>query len=116
MEDIIREIQERGKTEYVDFEQRIYDALVAADQAVIDNLSEINDSINDSNARLLDSIQTAIDEQRQARERDEQRNDIEEKQRRLALLRSDTSGAYALEIKALEEEIGDLQNKAILIL
>lgn len=109
MEDIIREIQERGKTEYVDFEQRIYDALVAKDQEVIDNLSEINDSINDSNARLLDSIQTAIDEQRQARERDEQRNDIEEKQRRLALLKSDTSGANALEIKALEEEIGDLQ-------
>lgn len=109
MEDIIREIQERGKTEYIDFEQRIYDALVAKDQEVIDNLSEINDSINDSNARLLDSIQTAVDEQRRARERDEQRSDIEEKQRRLALLRSDTSGANALEIKKLEEEIGDLQ-------
>ena len=79
MEDRIAEIQERAKTEYVDFEERIYDALVAQDQAVIDNLSEINDSINDSNARLLDSIQTAIDEQRQARKRDEQRSDIEEK-------------------------------------
>jgi hypothetical protein len=109
MEDLIREIQERGKAEYVDFEQRIYDALVARDQKIIDNLSEINDSINDSNSRLLDSIQSAVDEQRKARERDEQRDDIEEKQRRLALLKSDTSGANALEIKALEEEIKDLQ-------
>ena len=43
MEDLIREIQKRGKAEYVDFEQRIYDALVARDQKVIDNYQELSD-------------------------------------------------------------------------
>jgi len=109
MEDLIREIQERGKAEYVDFEQRIYDALVARDQKVIDDYQELSDTISNSNADILDSLQESIDLERQIRDNTKTEEDIAEKEARLAYLRRDTSGANALEIKQLEEELKDAQ-------
>lgn len=109
MEDQVKEIQERGKAEYVDFEQRIYDALVARDQKVIDNYQELSDTISKSNTDVLDSLQESIDLERQIRDNTKIEEDIAEKEARLAYLRRDTSGANALEIKQLEEEIKDAQ-------
>jgi hypothetical protein len=61
-------------------------------------LSEINDSITDSSSRLLDSMQEQIDEYRKNRDNQKTEEEIAEKQRRLAYLQQDTSGANALEI------------------
>lgn len=108
IEDIEAEIEELtkvGRDEYVDIEQRIYDAIVAAEQKLIEELSETSESIKDSNDRLINSMQKAIDEERRLRNRDKSLESIQEKQRRLDLLRRDSSGANALEIRALEEEI-----------
>ena len=109
MEDLIREIQKRGKAEYVDFEQRIYDALVARDQKVIDNYQELSDTISKSNTDILDSLQESIDLERQIRDNTKTEEDLAEKEARLAYLRRDTSGANALEIKQLEEGLKDAQ-------
>ena len=103
--DAVWEIEERGREEYMEFEDRIKEALVEVRQKEIDALEEINESINDTNTKLLDSIQQSIDKMRQDRENERTEEDLQEKQRQLAYLEQDTSGANAMEILELQEEI-----------
>ena len=105
IEDAVSEIKERGKDEYFDLEETIKEALVSERQDEIDRLTEIGNAINESNSELLNSIQQSIDKQRQDRENARTEEELAEKQRRLAYLQQDTSGANALEIKKLQKEI-----------
>lgn len=109
IEDQIDEINERGKDEYTSLEEKIKDAIINARQEEIDRLSAINDAINDTNSKLIDSMQKAIDQQRQDRENEKTEEEIAEKQRRLVYLQQDTSGANALEILQLQDEISEAQ-------
>lgn len=109
IEDTVDEIRERGKDEYMDLEDQIKEALTQTYQNQIDKLSEINDSINDTNSRLLDAMQTSIDNQRKERENADAEEEIANKQRRLAYLQQDTSGANAMEILQLQKEIDEAQ-------
>lgn len=105
IEDTIAEIKERGKDQYEELEETIKDAVTQAYQDQIDKLSQINESINDTNTELLDAIQNSIDKQRQDRDNKRTEDEIAEKQRRLLYLQQDTSGANALEILKLQDEI-----------
>ena len=105
IEDAVKEIREQGKDEYFDFESQIRDALEQSRQEEIDKLSAINDSINDTNSRLIEAMQSSIDKYRQDRENERTEEELSDKQRRLAYLQQDTSGANALEILKLQEEI-----------
>ena len=103
------ELQEQGKQDWIDFLDRVLDAVIYERQKEIDELSNINDSINDTNSRILDGIQDQIDEQRKQRDNQKKETEIEEKQRRLDYLRQDTSNANDLAIKQLEQEIAEQQ-------
>lgn len=105
IEDAVNDIKNRGRDEYFDLEETIKDALIQSYQEEIDKLDAVNNSINDTNTSLIDSIQKALDKQRQERENQRTEEDLAEKQRRLLYLQQDTSGANAMEILALEEEI-----------
>jgi Mg2+ and Co2+ transporter CorA len=61
IDDAVKEIKERGKDEYFDLEKQIKEALVNDRQKEIDKLSEINDSINDTNSRLLEAMSYSIE-------------------------------------------------------
>lgn len=109
LQDSIEEIRKRSKEDFLDFEQRIYDALVQDQQNVIDNYQELSDILEDSNQAIIDSLQESIDLQRQIRDNTRTEEDITDKERRLAYLRRDTSGSNAQEILQLEEELQDAQ-------
>ena len=109
IEDAVEEIKERGKEEYFELEDAIKEALVQSYQDEIDKLSEINNSINDTNSALLDAMQKSLDKQRQDRENQRTEDDLAEKQRRLLYLQQDTSGANAMEILQLQKEIEEGQ-------
>ena len=109
IEDTIDEIKERGKDQYFELEDMIKDALTQSYQEQIDTLTEINNSINDTNASLLDAIQKSVDKQRQDRENERTEDELAEKQRRLMYLQQDTSGANAMEILRLQDEIAQGQ-------
>lgn len=97
------------RDQYLSIEERVMDAVLTEAQQVIDRLSGINEAINDSNARLLESMQKSIDDERQLRENEDTEKEIADKQARLDLLSRDTSGTYATEIKELTKEIADMQ-------
>lgn len=109
IEDAVKEIRDQGKDEYFDFENQIRDALEQSRQEEIDKLSAINESINGTNARLLEAMQSSIDKYRQDRENERTEEELSDKQRRLAYLQQDTSGANALEIMQLQKEIEEGQ-------
>ena len=109
IEDNTKEIRKEGRDEYLELENRLKDALVANRQKEIDKLSEINDSINDTNSKLLESMQSQIDEYRRNRDNQKTEQELEDKQRRLAYLQQDTSGANATEILNLQKEIEEGQ-------
>lgn len=109
IEEEVYEINETGKNEYLDLEQAVADALRESYQKQIDELSNINESINDANSRLIEAMQSSIEKDRQARENERTEEEIADKQARLAYLQQDTSGANALEAMQLEKEIAEEQ-------
>lgn len=107
IKDSMQELEDIGKEDFLDFEQRIMDAVIGYYQDQIDELSLIDESINDANTKLMDSIRNSVDQMRQQRENEQTEQSLSDKERRLAYLRQDTSGGNQLEIKQLEEEIAN---------
>lgn len=105
IEDAIWEIEERGREEYLEFEDRVKEAIVASREKEIETLEKINESITDTNSELLDALQKSVDKMREDRENEETEKELTEKQRELAYLQQDTSGANAMRILELQEEI-----------
>ena len=86
---------------------RVAEALYNIGQAEIDKLSQLNDSVNEANNRLINKIQEQIDDERQARVMEKAEQSIVDKESRLAYLMRDSSGANALEIQQLQKEIAE---------
>lgn len=106
-QDKITELQKEGMQGYLDFEQKVYDAIVNRQQELIDSYQNLSDELTESNQRILNSIQDSIDLQRQIRDNTKTEDDLNEKEARLAYLRRDTSNANLLEIKQLEDELAN---------
>lgn len=105
IEDRIEEVKELGKEEYLDFENTVKDAITFAYQEEIDKLSEINESINDTNSQLIDAISKQVNRIRQQRENERTEQELREKQRQLLYLSQDTSGTNDMAILELRKEI-----------
>lgn len=105
IEGTIKEIENRYLEEYTNFQKRIYDAVVNSYQEQIDKLSQLNDTLNDSNNAILNSLQHEIELQRQIRDNTDTENNIRDMEARLAYLRRDTTGANESEIRALEKQL-----------
>ena len=107
IEDATDEIRDRGKDQYFDLESKIKEALTDAREKEIEALSDISDSIEDTNSKILEAMQTALDKYRQERDNEETEKELTDKQRKLAYLQQDTSGANALEILELQKELDE---------
>lgn len=107
IEDATLEIVDAQLEARINYLESMTDLLRERDQQRIDEMQALSDAISDSNDRILEGIQESIDLERQIRDNTKTEEDIAEKEARLAYLRRDTSGANALEIKQLEEELAD---------
>lgn len=94
-----------GRDAYKEMVDRVASAMKENRQKEIDKLSEINESINDVNQRLIDKIQEQIDYDRQQDALEDAKENLSDLYARQAYLGMDTSGANILEQKALDEEI-----------
>lgn len=101
----IEDLLDEWRDKTADFEQRVFDALVAEREKEIERFEESNEALEESNSELISAIQKEINERRQQRENDETEQDLAEKERRLAFLQQDTSGAYDQEILQLEKDL-----------
>ncbi len=102
MEAINQEIKENQ----MDLEQEIFDVLVEAWEAEIEALEEQKELIEEANEAYIDSLQEALQTERDMYSDNERLADREQLQRQLSLLRR--SGGSASEIASLEEQLDSL--------
>ena len=107
IESNVQEIRRRGKEQYDTLEERTRDALIKQIQDKIDELTEVDKAINDTNQKLFDSMQDTLQKQRQERDNAKTEEELSDKEKRLAYLQQDSSNANQLEIAKLQEELAD---------
>ena len=104
-ETAIQDLIDSWKETAADFEREIYDALVEAREKDIEEMESISDALDEAASNLVSAIQEEINERRQERDNKETEEDILDKEKRLAFLQQDTSGAYDQEILELQKEL-----------
>ena len=91
--------------------EKVIDTIEKQRQDEIDKLSEVNDSINTTNDRLISKIQEQIDSARQQRQNDEMKQDLEDLYSKQAYLAMGGTSLEALEnaelIKQTEQDVQD---------
>lgn len=105
--ELLEELTDNQK--YIDLINRVADDLKQIDQNAIDELEDQKDAIDDiadSVASIIEKVREAVDKIRQQRDNENTRQDLMDKQQKLAYLRQDSTG-NALEIKQLEKELAD---------
>ena len=105
-DEILQKVDEAKET-YLTLQQTVYDAIVHKYQEEIDKLSEINETIENTNSKLFDAVNKAISKQRQDRSNQKTAQELSEKRARLAYLMMDTSGANSQEILQLQKELNN---------
>jgi len=86
IESNVQEIRRRGKEQYDTLEERTRDALIKQIQDKIDELTEVDKAINDTNQKLFDSMQDTLQKQRQERDNAKTEEELSDKEKRLAYL------------------------------
>ena len=88
---------------------QVAERLIENFEKQIEEQENLYDAITEGNDKLLNKMQQSVDEDRQAREEAETEADIQNMYSELAYLQQDTSGANALEMLALQEEIANAE-------
>lgn len=107
----IQELENIWRDTFVEFENRVLDAVVKSYQQIIDNYSELNDTLNDTNSAILQSIQKEISLQRQIRDNTKTEEELTDEEARLAYLRRDTTGGNDLASLQLEKSLDENRQK-----
>ena len=94
-----------------DYTQKIREGMEEEEQKTIDNLSDLNKSIQDAFKDLIDKVKKELDRQHKAEQNQKDEEEISNKVNRLAMLRADTAGSNAAEIAQLEKELSETTGK-----
>lgn len=101
----VKDLIKSWKEETANFEREIFDALVESREKDIEMMEGISDTLDEAASNLISAIQEEINNRRQERDNKETEEDILDKEKRLAFLQQDTSGAYDQEILELQKEL-----------
>ena len=110
IEKIEKEFQEQIETansNYAAMEDEIANVLKEKYQEEVDNLQEKYSAMKEADDDYLDALQEAIDKQRELRDRENDYEDLAQQERKLALMRRDTSGTTQTEVMELEDQISE---------
>ena len=107
VEDKQTELNQQRRDAAKDMEQRIYDSYVALRESEIEAYQTICEAIDNANQKAIDNLNDRVSQMRQDRQNERTEQEIADKENRLAYLKRDTSGAYAVEIQKLEKELED---------
>jgi vacuolar-type H+-ATPase subunit I/STV1 len=89
---------------YTDLVNRISEAIYDSKKEEIDKLSDINESVNDAQTKVVSKIQDQINEERQRRENEKTEKNLSNLQQQKAYLAMLTGG-NPLEMLQLDEQI-----------
>ena len=98
-----------GRDAYKELVDRVTSAIQENRQAEIDKLSEVNETIQAGNDKLITKIQEQINEDRQTRANAQTEQDIADLQAQQTYLGMDTSGMNALQMRDLDQQIQEAE-------
>ena len=101
------ELRTKYMEDEIELEELVMDTIIEKQQEQIDELSTMNEAIEQGNEKLIQTLNDNLDRIRQQRENQDKEEELAEKERRLAYLRQDTSSANRAEIMNLQEELKD---------
>ena len=104
-----RDAHQDARDTFIDLINDLADVLIQIDEEALDRQKEYYDQLIEQDENYLDALRRNVEERRRIRDRENAYEDLAEKQRRLSLLKRDTSGVYANEIASLEKEIENAQ-------
>ena len=111
LDDKLYEINQRGKEQYLELEERVIDALVKQRQLEIDELQNISDKMNEMNSDIISNIQESIEMERQIRENTKKEEELSDLENRLEYLRRDTSGANQVAILETQAKLEEARQQ-----
>lgn len=103
----IRQLENIWREQFIDFEKRVLDALVKSYQRIIDNYSDLNDTVTRTNNDILTALQEEVALERQIRDNTKAEEAISDAEARLAFLRRDTTGGNQVQILAAQKQLDE---------
>lgn len=97
--------REEAVKNYASMEKTLADALKAQYEEEVNDLKDKYDAMKDADDDYLDALKDAIDRQRKLREQENSFEELAKKEKKLSLMRRDTSGANGVEVRNLEDEV-----------
>lgn len=107
------ERQKQRRDDYVSFLEEGANILKEQAEKEVAALEEKYQALEDADNNYLEALEDAINKQRELREQEKQYSDLATKEKKLALMNRDTSGANQKEIQNLQKEIEDERNNLL---
>ena len=107
IEDSLYDLKKNLADKALEFQEKVYEAVVHAREQAIENLKNIDTSINNAASELISSIQKNIQKIRQDRNNKKTEEELSKMQSRLDFLRMDTSSGNQKTILDLEKQLED---------
>lgn len=104
-----RKSHKKARDTFLNLIDQLKDALISIDKEALEKMKDYYDQLKKQDQDYLDSLKKNVEERRRLRDRDKSYESLAEKQRKLSLLKRDSSGAYANQIASLQDEINSLQ-------
>ena len=109
IEDSLYDLKKNLADKALEFQEKVYEAVVYAREQAIENLKNIDTSINNAASELTSSIQKNIQKIRQDRQNQKTEEELQNMEARLSFLQTDTSNANQKNILDLQKQLSDKQ-------
>lgn len=107
------DIQKDARDKYIKVEDSIINILKEKAKEEVDVTKAKYDAIKEADDDYLSALEQSIEKERQLRERENDANELTQKEKKLSLMMRDTSGANAKDIASLEQDIEEDRQKQL---
>lgn len=111
--DEAEQIRKDARDKVIDLQDKVVEVLKEKYQEEIDATKDKYSALEEADNDYLDALEEAIEKQRKLRDRENSYEDLAQKERKLALLKRDTSGANQKDVLSLEDEVQQDREKLL---
>ena len=111
--DEAEQIRKDARDKVIDLQDKVVEVLKEKYQEEIDATKDKYSALEEADNDYLDALEEAIEKQRKLRDRENSYEDLAQKERKLALLKRDTSGTNQKDVLSLEDEVQQDREKLL---
>lgn len=111
--DEVEQIRKDARDKVINLQDKVVEVLKEKYQEEIDATKDKYNALEEADNDYLDALEEAIEKQRKLRDRENSYEDLAQKERKLALLKRDTSGTNQKNVLSLEDEVQQDREKLL---